>query len=262
MHSVHEFVWGKAFSFVAAVYDAANAMHFKGTWGTALATGDVKLVKDGVLLGTSADNLTTLPTVIANGDGCALLVSLSATEAEIEFGAIKFRNTTTNEWFDILVGLRAKNNGIIRRFVAASYNTTSFTLDSGYGTGTTDVFKGKLVRVVKASSGLDVERYITAYDATTKVATIDPPWALTGTVTLEIMSGAPAPTTSPIGVQVLDVASGARSQISNKVNDDAALIIKGINRDTNTHMSIPNSTGTVSVNMTTDPTYEPSKANS
>lgn len=66
-----------------------------------LATGDVKISKDGGTFG----NLATLPTVTPTS-GKAVLVQLSATEMDADDVVVVFNDATGSEWFDLLVNIK------------------------------------------------------------------------------------------------------------------------------------------------------------
>jgi hypothetical protein len=65
---------------------------------------------------------------------------------------------------------------ILYQGTAQAGTSTTITLDAG-ASSTTDLYKGLTVSLVDGTGAPQGNRRITAYNGTTKVATIDPPWA-------------------------------------------------------------------------------------
>ena len=95
----------------------------------------------------------------------------------------------------------------VRFGVAQAGTSTSITLDTG-ASATEDIFKGLAVRVF-ANTGQRQLRIITAYNGTTKVATVSPAWAVT------------PDSTSVFGLVIVGGPAAVQSMADNVLTADA-----------------------------------------
>lgn len=74
--------------------------------------------------------------------------------------------------------------GVIRQETAQAGASTTITLDSG-ASATTDFYKDDWIKILTGTGSANQPRRITAYNGSTKVATIDPAWDVTPDATSE-----------------------------------------------------------------------------
>jgi hypothetical protein len=162
--------YGAAYSFSAPIIKAGSTDYaLTADWTP--AAGDVKVIKDG----GAAANITTLPTFIS---GTATLTwSLSATECEATEIVIQVIDSATKAVQDQFFRLQTTKASALQVGVpqaVQSAGDTAITLDST-AAAQTDFYKGCVVAIT-SGSGANQARIITAYNGTTKVATIDRGW--------------------------------------------------------------------------------------
>jgi spore maturation protein SpmB len=162
--------YGAAYSFNAPIVKAGSTdIALSADWTP--ATGDVKVIKDG----GAAANIATLPVFIASTG--ILTWSLSATECTATEIIIQVIDSATKAVQDQVFRLQttkasALQVGIPQATQAAG--DTVITLDAT-AAGQTDFYKGSVIAIT-SGSGANQARIITAYNGTTKVATIDRAW--------------------------------------------------------------------------------------
>jgi spore maturation protein SpmB len=135
------------------------------------AAGDVQISKDG---GAFA-NIATLPTFISGA--AALNWSLSATECEATEVVIQVIDSATKAVQDQFFRLQTTKASALQVGVpqaVQSAGDTAITLDAT-AAAQTDFYKGCVVAIT-SGSGANQARIITAYNGSTKVATIDRAW--------------------------------------------------------------------------------------
>lgn len=91
-----------AYETYIALRDQSNTKVFKSN--PTLATGDVKVIKDG---GTPT-NITTLPTVV--NSGAVIEVSLSASEMDADNVSVLFQDVVGDEWCDLLITIHTASS--------------------------------------------------------------------------------------------------------------------------------------------------------
>ena len=199
--------YGAAYSFSAPIIKAGSTDYaLTADWTP--AAGDVKVIKDG----GAAANITTLPTFIS---GTATLTwSLSATECEATEIVIQVIDSATKAVQDQFFRLQTTKASALQVGVpqaVQSAGDTAITLDST-AAAQTDFYKGCVVAIT-SGSGANQARIITAYNGTTKVATIDRAWdvalVITAGSTRSIFAVFPqglnqAPTTAQIATEIFD----------------------------------------------------------
>ena len=99
-------------------------------------------------------------------------------EAGIDWANIGSPTTTVNLSGTSIssTGLDAKNSMVIRNGTAQGGASTSITLDAS-ANGTTDYYVGQAIKI-DSSTGVGQTRIITAYNGTSKAATVDRAWAV------------------------------------------------------------------------------------
>ena len=158
--------WGVAITLEGVPLVTRGAADLKAN--PTLATGDVKLSKDG---GAFA-NLTTLPTVTP-ASGTAVRVTLSATEAEFTRGVIAFIDTATKEWEDqsLLLHTPMAEGCLCGKITSGSPTTTAFISTNLTGANT-DQYKNAYVAFLSGTCIGAVVK-ITAFNAGTDTVTCD-----------------------------------------------------------------------------------------
>jgi hypothetical protein len=162
--------WGTAYTFRAPIVKAGSTdLALAADWTP--ATGDVKIIKDG----GAAANITTLPSFIS---GTATLTwSLSASECEATEVIIQVIDQGTKTIQDQFFRMQTTKAAALQVGVpqaAQSVGDTSITLDST-AAAQTDFYRGSVVAII-SGDGANQARIITAYNGSTKVATIDRGW--------------------------------------------------------------------------------------
>ena len=162
--------YGAAYSFSAPIVKAGSTDYaLTGDWTP--AAGDVKVIKDG----GAAANITTLPTFISST--ATLTWSLSATECEATEIVIQTIDSATKAVQDQFFRLQTTKASALQVGVpqaVQSAGDTAITLDAT-AAAQTDFYKGCVVAIT-SGSGANQARIITAYNGSTKVATIDRAW--------------------------------------------------------------------------------------
>jgi spore maturation protein SpmB len=168
--------WGTATTFRAPIVKAGSTDYaLTADWTP--AAGDVKVSKDG---GAFA-NITTLPTFIASA--AALNWTLSAAETEATEVVIQVIDSATKAVQDQFFRLQTTKAAALQVGVpqaAQSAGDTAITLDAT-AAAQTDFYKGSVVAII-SGDGANQARIITAYNGSTKVATIDRGWDVALTI--------------------------------------------------------------------------------
>lgn len=175
------------------------------------AAGDVKLSKDG---GTVA-NITTLPTAVAGTGSVLWDFSFSATEAQAAEITVQIVDAAVkavqDQAFSVITDLASKMGGadgatvefgIIDRGIAQAAAATSLTLRAGFS-ATDGVVVGATLWIYSSTNGLHERRIITAWNNTTKVATVDA-WTQipTGTIRYAMFATPPSSAGAPVTANV------------------------------------------------------------
>jgi spore maturation protein SpmB len=168
--------WGTAYTFRAPIVKAGSTDYaLTADWTP--AAGDVKVSKDG---GAFA-NIATLPTFIASA--AALNWTLSAAETEATEVVIQVIDSATKAVQDQFFRLQTTKASALQVGVpqaAQSAGDTAITLDAT-AAAQTDFYKGSVVAII-SGDGANQARIITAYNGSTKVATIDRGWDVAITI--------------------------------------------------------------------------------
>lgn len=192
--------WGMALSFTAPIIKAGSRdFALAADWTP--AAGDVKLSKDN---GNVAD-VGTLPS-IQGGTGAAVWeFVLSASEMEVRRSTIQVVDAATkvieDQAFYIETG--AGDPGITFVGKATAGAAGSITLPAG-ASSVNNAYRGQTAEL-RGGTGAGTSRVITAYDGTTKVATVEPNWPTTpdNTSIVYLHASAPGPTTDVPLVKLL-----------------------------------------------------------
>lgn len=163
--------WGTATTFRAPIVKAGSTDYaLTANWTP--VTGDVKISKDG---GAFA-NLLTPPTFVSGS--AAINWTLTAAEAEATEIVIQvIDQDVTKAVQDQFFRLQTTKAGALQVGVpqaVQSIGDTAITLDAS-AAAQTDFYKGSVVTII-SGDGANQARIITAYNGTTKVATIDRGW--------------------------------------------------------------------------------------
>jgi hypothetical protein len=166
--------WGTATTFRAPVVKAGSTNYaIVGTDWTP-ATGDVKISKDG---GAFA-NIATSPSTVTLAGSAAWTWTLSDTETEATEIVIQvIDQDATKVIQDQFFRLQTTKAGALQVGVpqaVQSIGDTAITLDAS-AAAQTDFYKGSVVTII-SGNGANQARIITAYNGSTKVATIDRGW--------------------------------------------------------------------------------------
>jgi len=164
--------YGAAYTFRAPIVKAGSTDYALTADWTPVA-GDVKISKDG---GAFAD-IATPPSFISGVGVAALNWNLSATECEATEIVIQVIDSATKAVQDQFFRLQTTKASALQVGVpqaVQSAGDTAITLDST-AAAQTDFYKGCVVAIT-SGSGANQARIITAYNGTTKVATIDRAW--------------------------------------------------------------------------------------
>jgi len=207
--------WGTATTFRAPIVKAGSTDYaLTADWTP--AAGDVKVSKDG---GAFA-NIATLPTFIASAS--ALNWSLSAAECEATEVVIQVIDSATKAVQDQFFRLQTTKAGALQVGVpqaAQSAGDTAITLDAS-AAAQTDFYKGSVVTII-SGDGANQARIITAYNGTSKVATIDRGWdvALTTGGTRSVFAVFPQGLNQPLTSGQTTAAVPTTAQIATEIFD-------------------------------------------
>lgn len=207
--------WGTAYTFRAPIVKAGSTDYaLTADWTP--AAGDVKVSKDG---GAFA-NITTLPTFIASA--AALNWTLSAAETEATEVVIQVIDSATKAVQDQFFRLQTTKAAALQVGVpqaAQSAGDTAITLDAS-AAAQTDFYKGSVVAII-SGDGANQARIITAYNGTTKVATIDRGWdvALTTGGTRSVFAVFPQGLNQPLTSGQTTAAVPTTAQIATEIFD-------------------------------------------
>jgi spore maturation protein SpmB len=207
--------WGTAYTFRAPIVKAGSTDYaLTADWTP--AAGDVKVSKDG---GAFA-NITTLPTFIASA--AALNWTLSAAETEATEVVIQVIDSATKAVQDQFFRLQTTKAAALQVGVpqaAQSAGDTAITLDAT-AAAQTDFYKGSVVAII-SGDGANQARIITAYNGTSKVATIDRGWdvALTTGGTRSVFAVFPQGLNQPLTSGQTTSAVPTTAQIATEIFD-------------------------------------------
>jgi spore maturation protein SpmB len=209
--------YGAAYSFNAPIVKAGSTdIALSADWTP--ATGDVKVIKDG----GAAANIATLP-VFISGTGI-LTWSLSAAECTATEVIIQVIDSATKAVQDQVFRLQTTKASALQVGVPQATQAagdTAITLDAT-AAGQTDFYKGSVIAIT-SGSGANQARIITAYNGTTKVATIDRAWdvalVITAGGTQSIFAVFPQGLNQPLTAAqteaaVMDTASGIETGLT------------------------------------------------
>lgn len=163
--------WGTAYTFRAPIVKAGSTDYaLTANWTP--VTGDVKISKDG---GAFA-NLLTPPTFVSGS--AAINWTLTSAEAEATEIVIQVIDQDATKLVqDQFFRLQTTKAGALQVGVpqaVQSIGDTAITLDAT-AAAQTDFYKGSVVTII-SGDGANQARIITAYNGSTKVATIDRGW--------------------------------------------------------------------------------------
>lgn len=149
--------------------DQAARPQFKAS--PTLAAGDFKITKDGGALA----NLATLPTV-SPAASKIVDVTWSATEATSTRFAIIASDAAGAEWDDAIIAIETDDVEVTFSGLAQAGSTTSVTLPAS-ASAVTDFYQYGSALIVQGTGQGQAPRWITAYNGSTKVATVTPAFA-------------------------------------------------------------------------------------
>ena len=207
--------WGTATTFRAPIVKAGSTDYaLTADWTP--AAGDVKVSKDG---GAFA-NIATLPTFIASA--AALNWTLSAAETEATEVVIQVIDSATKAVQDQFFRLQTTKASALQVGVpqaAQSAGDTAITLDAT-AAAQTDFYKGSVVAII-SGDGANQARIITAYNGSTKVATLDRGWdvALTTGGTRSVFAVFPQGLNQPLTSAQTTSAVPTTAQIATEIFD-------------------------------------------
>jgi hypothetical protein len=207
--------WGTAYTFRAPIVKAGSTDYaLTADWTP--AAGDVKISKDG---GAFA-NIATLPTFVSGN--AALNWTLSAAETEATEVVIQVIDSATKAVQDQFFRLQTTKAGALQVGVpqaAQSAGDTAITLDAT-AAAQTDFYKGSVVTII-SGDGANQARIITAYNGSTKVATIDRGWdvALTTGGTRSVFAVFPQGLNQPLTSAQTTYAVPTTAQIATEIFD-------------------------------------------
>lgn len=209
--------YGAAYSFSAPIIKAGSTdIALSADWTP--ATGDVKVIKDG----GAAANITTLPVFISSTG--ILTWSLSAAECTATEVIIQVIDSATKAVQDQVFRLQTAKASALQVGVPQATQAagdTAITLDAT-AASQTDFYKGCIV-TISSGSGANQTRIITAYNGSSKVATIDRAWdvalVITAGVTQSIFAVFPQGLNQPLSAAqteaaVLDTTSGVETGLT------------------------------------------------
>jgi hypothetical protein len=207
--------WGTATTFRAPIVKAGSTDYaLTADWTP--AAGDVKISKDG---GAFA-NIATLPTFVSGN--AALNWTLSAAETEATEVVIQVIDSATKAVQDQFFRLQTTKAGALQVGVpqaVQSIGDTAITLDAT-AAAQTDFYKGSVVTII-SGDGANQARIITAYNGSTKVATIDRGWdvALTTGGTRSVFAVFPQGLNQPLTSAQTTSAVPTTAQIATEIFD-------------------------------------------
>jgi hypothetical protein len=170
--------WGTAYTFRAPIVKASSTDYaIVGNTPTpdwTPAAGDVKISKDG---GAFA-NIATLPSTVTLSGSAAWSWTLSAAETEATEVVIQVidqdvTKVIQDQFFRLQTTKAAALQVGVPQIVQA-IGDTAITLDAS-AAAQTDFYKGSVVAII-SGDGANQARIITAYNGTSKVATLDRGW--------------------------------------------------------------------------------------
>jgi hypothetical protein len=211
--------WGTAYTFRAPIVKASSTNYaIVGTDWTP-AAGDVKISKDG---GAFA-NIATLPSTVTLSGSAAWSWTLSAAETEATEIVIQvIDQDVTKVIQDQFFRLQTTKASALQVGVpqaAQSAGDTAITLDAT-AAAQTDFYKGSVVAII-SGDGANQARIITAYNGSTKVATIDRGWdvALTTGVSRSVFAVFPQGLNQPLTSAQTTSAVPTTAQIATEIFD-------------------------------------------
>ena len=197
--------WGTATTFRAPIIKAGSTDYALTADWTPVA-GDVLVSKDG----GAFNPINTLPSFISGS--ATLNWTLSAAETEATEVIIQVIDSATKAVQDQFFRLQTTKAGALQVGVpqnAQSIGDTAIRLDAT-AASQADFYKGSVVTII-SGDGANQARIITAYNGSTKVATIDRGWdvALTTGATRSVFAVFPQglnqpPTTTQIATEIFD----------------------------------------------------------
>jgi hypothetical protein len=210
--------WGTAYTFRAPIVKAGSTDYALTANWTPVA-GDVKISKDG---GAFA-NIATLPSFVSGAGVAALNWTLSAAETEATEVVIQVIDQDATKLVqDQFFRLQTTKAAALQVGVpqaAQSAGDTAITLDAT-AAAQTDFYKGSVVAII-SGDGANQARIITAYNGSTKVATIDRSWdvALTTGATRSVFAVFPQGLNQPLTSAQTTAAVPTAAQIATEVFD-------------------------------------------
>lgn len=214
--------WGTATTFRAPIVKASSTDYAivgnTPSFDWTPVAGDVKISKDG---GAFA-NIATLPGNVTLAGSAAWTWTLSATETEATEIVIQVVDTAPKAVQDQFFRLQTTKAGALQVGVpqaAQSAGDTAITLDAT-AAAQTDFYKGSVVTII-SGDGANQARIITAYNGTTKVATIDRGWdvALTTGGTRSVFAVFPQGLNQPLTSAQTTSAVPTTAQIATEIFD-------------------------------------------
>jgi len=214
--------WGTAYTFRAPIVKASSTDYaIVGNTPTPDWTpiaGDVKISKDG---GAFA-NIATLPSTVTLAGSAAWSWTLSAAETEATEIVIQIIDASPKAVQDQFFRLQTTKASALQVGVpqaAQSAGDTAITLDAT-AASQTDFYKGSVVAII-SGDGANQARIITAYNGTSKVATIDRGWdvALTTGGTRSVFAVFPQGLNQPLTSAQTTSAVPSTVQIATEIFD-------------------------------------------
>lgn len=214
--------WGTATTFRAPIVKASSTDYAivgnTPSFDWTPVAGDVKISKDG---GAFA-NIATLPGNVTLAGSAAWTWTLSATETEATEIVIQVVDTAPKAVQDQFFRLQTTKAGALQVGVpqaAQSAGDTAITLDAS-AAAQTDFYKGSVVTII-SGDGANQARIITAYNGSTKVATIDRGWdvALTIGGTRSVFAVFPQGLNQPLTSGQTTAAVPTTAQIATEIFD-------------------------------------------
>jgi hypothetical protein len=214
--------WGTATTFRAPIVKASSTDYAivgnTPSFDWTPVAGDVKISKDG---GAFA-NIATLPGNVTLAGSAAWTWTLSATETEATEIVIQVVDTAPKAVQDQFFRLQTTKAGALQVGVpqaAQSAGDTAITLDAT-AAAQTDFYKGSVVTII-SGDGANQARIITAYNGSTKVATIDRGWdvALTTGGTRSVFAVFPQGLNQPLTSGQTTAAVPTTAQIATEIFD-------------------------------------------
>lgn len=214
--------WGTATTFRAPIVKASSTDYAivgnTPSFDWTPVAGDVKISKDG---GAFA-NIATLPGNVTLAGSAAWTWTLSAAETEATEIVIQVIDAAPKAVQDQFFRLQTTKAGALQVGVpqaAQSAGDTAITLDAT-AAAQTDFYKGSVVTII-SGDGANQARIITAYNGSTKVATIDRGWdvALTTGGTRSVFAVFPQGLNQPLTSGQTTAAVPTTAQIATEIFD-------------------------------------------